>query len=40
MHETRAYTPPLRLADGSEIDYYGERVKVLETLLKNAQDER
>ena len=40
MRKTRAYAPPLRLADGSEIDYYGERVKVLETLLKNAQDER
>ena len=39
MRETRAYAPPLRLADGSEIDYYGERVKVLEALLKNAQDE-
>ena len=40
VRETRAYTPPLRLADSSEIDCYEERVKVLEALLKNAQDER
>ncbi len=40
MRETRVYAPPLRLPDGSEIDYYGERVKVLERLLRNGQDER
>jgi len=40
MRTTRAYAPPLHLADGSQIDYYAERVKILETLLKNAQGER
>jgi len=40
MRETRAYAPPLRLADGSEIDFYGERVKVLETLLKHCSRTR
>jgi len=37
MSETRAYTPPVCLSHGSEIDYYGERVKILEALLKNAK---
>jgi nicotinamide-nucleotide adenylyltransferase len=37
MRTTRAYAPQLRLADGSQVDYYAEREKVLETLLKNAQ---
>jgi len=40
IRTTRAYAPPLHLADGSQIDYYAERVKVLETLLKHAQGER
>jgi nicotinic acid mononucleotide adenylyltransferase len=40
MRTTRAYAPPQRLTDGSEIDYYAERVKILEMLLKNEQDER
>lgn len=40
MRETRAYAAPLRLPDGSEIDYYGERVKVLEALLRDGQGER
>ena len=35
MRETRAYAPPLRLPDGTEIDFYAERVKLLETLLRN-----
>ena len=39
MRKTRAYAPPLRRQDGSEIDYYGERVKTLRTLLRNGQDE-
>lgn len=34
MHETHAYEPPLHLADGTQIDDYGERVKALERLLK------
>ncbi len=40
MQKTRAYAPPLRLPDGSEIDYYGERVKMLETLLTDVADEK
>ncbi|HVB24957.1 MAG TPA: hypothetical protein VNG51_23680 [Ktedonobacteraceae bacterium] len=36
MRKTRAYASPLRLPDGTEVDYYGERMKVLQTLLKNA----
>jgi nicotinamide-nucleotide adenylyltransferase len=40
MQKTRAYAPPLRLPDGAEIDYYGEREKVLKALLKNVNDER
>lgn len=34
MQRTRAYDPPLKCADGSEIDYYGERVKRLHALLR------
>jgi nicotinic acid mononucleotide adenylyltransferase len=34
IRETQAYTPPLHLRDGSKIDYYGDRMKKLETLLK------
>jgi nicotinic acid mononucleotide adenylyltransferase len=30
IHETRAYAPPLRRRNGSEIDYYGQRIKQLE----------
>ncbi len=30
IHETRAYAPPLHLRNGSEIDYYGQRIKQLE----------
>lgn len=33
MRKTRAYAPPLRLADGTEVDYYGERMKALQALL-------
>lgn len=40
MRETRVYDPPLRLADGTEVDYYGERVKALQALLKNAAYEK
>jgi hypothetical protein len=34
MQETHAYDPPSHLPDGTQIDYYGERVKALEKLLK------
>ncbi|MEO8973300.1 MAG: hypothetical protein ABI406_17075 [Ktedonobacteraceae bacterium] len=40
MRKTRAYAPPLRLADGTEIDYYGERVKALQALLTNGACEK
>ncbi len=33
VQETHAYELPLHLADGTQIDYYGERVKALEKLL-------
>ncbi len=33
MSETHAYDPPTRLEDGTEIDYYEERVKKLRALL-------
>jgi nicotinic acid mononucleotide adenylyltransferase len=33
MRMTRAYEPPLKRADGREIDYYGERVKSLDALM-------
>ncbi len=34
MRKTRAYDPPQRLADGTTVDYYAERVKELEARLK------
>lgn len=40
MRKTRAYSPPLRLANGTEVDYYGERVKALQALLRNAAGEK
>jgi nicotinamide-nucleotide adenylyltransferase len=40
MRKTRAYAPPLRLADGTEVDYYGERVTALQTLLRQTTDEQ
>jgi nicotinic acid mononucleotide adenylyltransferase len=36
IRTTHAYEPPTRLPDGTERDYYGERVKALQQLLKNA----
>jgi nicotinic acid mononucleotide adenylyltransferase len=33
MKETRAYSPPVRRADGSMVDVYGERVQGLSQLL-------
>jgi len=40
MRETRAYAPPLPLPDGKELDFYAERVKLLEKLLKNVSNEK
>lgn len=40
MRKARAYSPPLRLADGTEVDYYGERVKILQALLRDAAGEQ
>lgn len=40
MRETRAYAPPLPLPDGAEIDFYAERVKLLEKLLRNVSNEK
>jgi len=34
MRETRAYAPPLHHTDGSEVDFYAERVKQLDKLLR------
>ncbi len=34
--ETRAYAPPLRLANGTSVDYYEERVKAMNALLHNS----
>ena len=33
MRKTRAYAKPIRMPDGSEYDYYGERMKELKRLL-------
>lgn len=40
IRKTRAYAPPMRLADGTEVDYYGERAKILQALLRNAASEQ
>ena len=40
MHETHAYELPAHVADGTTIDYYGERVKALEALLKRGDAEK
>ncbi|HCI80232.1 MAG TPA: hypothetical protein DHW02_11150, partial [Ktedonobacter sp.] len=34
IRKTRAYAKPIRMPDGSEYDYYGERMKMLERLLR------
>jgi nicotinamide-nucleotide adenylyltransferase len=36
IRTTHAYEPLVRLPDGTEVDYYGERIKELQKLLKNA----
>jgi nicotinic acid mononucleotide adenylyltransferase len=40
MRTTRAYEPPLKRADGTEIDYYGERIKSLNALLHERTSSR
>ena len=40
IRETHVYEPPVRQADGTEVDYYGERVKALEALLKKGRVEK
>lgn len=40
IHETHAYELPAKVADGTTIDYYGERVKALEALLKRGDAEK
>jgi nicotinic acid mononucleotide adenylyltransferase len=35
MQETHAYAPPLRLEDGTLVDYYEERVKAMQALLRD-----
>jgi nicotinamide-nucleotide adenylyltransferase len=35
ISETHAYDPPQHLPDGTQIDYYAERIKALQILLKN-----
>lgn len=40
MRTTRAYDPPLQYADGKEIDYYGERIKRLNALLREQTSSR
>ncbi len=37
MRRTRAYAPPIRTRDGSEIDYYAQRVSALNTLMRNGR---
>ena len=40
IRETHTYDPPVRQADGTEIDYYGERVKALEALINEGHAEK
>ena len=40
IRETHAYTPPQELADGSKIDYYGERMQAIEAALKYSSVEK
>jgi nicotinic acid mononucleotide adenylyltransferase len=35
IRETRAYAPPLQKADGTQCDYYGERIRLLQELLSD-----
>jgi nicotinamide-nucleotide adenylyltransferase len=40
IRETHAYESPLELADGSKIDYYGERMQAIEAALKHLNVEK
>lgn len=40
IRETHAYMPPQELAEGSKIDYYGERVQAIEAALKHENVEK
>jgi nicotinic acid mononucleotide adenylyltransferase len=40
MLTTRAYEPPLKRVDGRELDYYGERIKTLNELLRGHPSSR
>ncbi|HEX9133786.1 MAG TPA: hypothetical protein VF844_15960 [Ktedonobacteraceae bacterium] len=40
IRETHAYESPHELADGSKIDYYGERMQVIEAILKHVNVEK
>jgi hypothetical protein len=33
MRDTRAYAPPLHKKNGTEVDYYGERIKTLQSYI-------
>jgi nicotinamide-nucleotide adenylyltransferase len=40
MRETHAYEEPQELADGSKVDYYGERMQVIEAALMRSNVEK
>ncbi len=40
IRETHVYMPPQELADGSKIDYYGERMRAIEAALKYSSVEK
>jgi nicotinamide-nucleotide adenylyltransferase len=40
IRETHAYMPPQEQADGSKIDYYGERMRAIEEALKHSNVEK
>jgi nicotinamide-nucleotide adenylyltransferase len=40
IRETHVYEPPLEREDGSQIDQYGERIKVIESTLKSMNVEK
>jgi len=40
IRETHAYDPPLELSDGTKIDQYGERMRVIESALEATNGEK
>jgi hypothetical protein len=36
IRETHAYDQPVRMPDGSQVDYYGERMKALDRLVRSS----